>query len=235
MEIDYIGADKVANIIEQSKFTKFIIIRIGASRQQAPIFECLTTSTVTGAKDAFLQWSKITDNSLPYEIILTKDKKVADAGETIATAKELRFFFQLRKEEAKKEAVEGNRNIQDIIEAALLKQAQAYENNSLRKELAELRKEISDRYEEEEVENVNGNGGVNINSLLSGIITNYLTKQLAPTAINGAADPTERLQIAITRLHKIDENIIEDLEKLAYIGEKSPAIFNTLLHSLRSM
>lgn len=239
MEIDYIGGNKVADIIEQSKYSKFVIIRPNANKGSTPIFESLDSKTCAGAKDNFMNWARITDNDQPYEIILSSDKQETNAEGTKQN-KTLRFSFQLKATEKKTDsfaAANQSQNINEIIENALAKQAAIYQNNELKKELGELRKEIAAREEEEdESEPLPGFAGVDVNAILSGIVTSFINKTQAQPSLGTVEDhSTNKLQTIINRLHKLDKNIVEDLDKLATLGETQPVLFNGMLASLRNM
>jgi hypothetical protein len=242
MEIDYTGSASVAEIIENSSFTKFLITRIGANRNYAPIFESEKVSSPTILAEKFRNWARITDNCNPYDLTLTKSDSFEELETTEGKMKKapnklLKFSFRLKAEDLKPKGESQNHNISDIVNMALEKQALVYQNNDIMKELASLRAKIEEEEEEEEDEEMEEVNGTTQN--LINILSPYLGALLKqPSIINDASDTTTEaltLKSVINRLHKVDKDILSDLSILADIAEKKPELFKMLLNQLRGM
>lgn len=236
MEIDITGAAAVAKLIEKSGFNKFFIIRIGGSKA-APIYE---SKTKTNVENDFLEWSRITDNSNPYEIILQMDNAKGENN------KVQKFSFRIKAEEKAPQyhPQQQAQNISELISLALDKQAAQFRENEMLKEMKLLREKVEqmEAEDEDEGEEINGDQQSDLINKLMPLVNAFMGG--SPQPINGVeveetegriTSAADRLNLALRRLKKVDSNIIADLEKLADIAEKSPTTFNLLLNQLRAM
>ena len=248
MEVDYIGANSVANLIEITGLTKFVISRIGQHKNVVPIFEHISAGSNEKAINAFTRWATLTDNSLPYEMNLFNSIEDSEInGEEVRNKKQgkvLRFTFCL----VKKQEIDFRQQPQQpqqidvamAIENALMKMQAKNNESELIKRLDAMQAKIdayeSEDFEEEDAE-LNGVGSPNMTQLIT-LLAPLLSgnKKTAPTTINGLNnDQIGNINRAVKLLAKYDDQIDTDLLKLASIAENSPDTFKMLLGTLRTM
>lgn len=251
--VDYVGAKSVAQIIEHTGLTHFIISRISGTRNSAPIYEFLSNNSNSKCLDAFNRWANITDNNNEYEMllfnkILTNSNDV-DAEKILHNRNKeqsLRFTFTLLKNN-NQNTQNNNQNIDvsQAIENALMKHTQAIEERESNRKIQALESKIDallnrelEEEEEEEEENLGALGGNNLTNLI-GLLTKLTgNKTNTPPPINGVtldSDKIKNINIAIKKLAKYDSQIDLDLLKLSEIAENNNGTFQMLLNSLRSM
>ena len=252
-DIDLIGSKAIAQYIEHSGLTHFIISRISSQKNSAPIYEFLIGNSNTKCVEAFNKWASIVENENEYEILLfnklLSDNGNADEEKILHNRnkeKSLRVTFVLAKN---KNYNQNNNTIidsQTIIENALLKQSQFFEEKENNRKIQALEKKIDEllnrELEEEEEEELGGENNNNLANLI-GVLTkltgiNANTKTPPPT-INGVNSLTpekiKNINTAVKKLAKYDEDIDLDLLKLSEIAENNNGTFKMLLNSLRSM
>ncbi len=249
-DIDLIGSKAVAQYIEHSGLTHFIISRISSQKNSAPIYEFLLGNSNTKCVEAFNKWASIVENENEYELLLF-NKLLSDSGNADEEKilhnrnkeKSLRVTFVLAKN---KNQSQNNNNIidsQTIIENALLKQSQFFEEKESNRKIQALEQKIDEllNREEEEEEEIGGENNNNLANLI-GVLTkltgiNANTK--TPPTINGVNSLTpekiKNINTAVKKLAKYDEDIDLDLLKLSEIAENNNGTFKMLLNSLRSM
>jgi len=245
--VEAIGIDAVADMIRQSKLSKFKIHRRGEHRNTTPVFENSSRSAAESAT-AFVSWATVimkynADNDGEYEITLwgkynaSSPKDPNDDDET----KGVRFSFMLCEPKSAASAAAFNapppapymaapdpqdieRRVNEAVEAAILRM----ELKAAKEKIQELEDEL------DEVGDASGS-----NSLLP-YLSAILGKKGAPVAEPAAAindnagqiQQQQRLNTAIAKLHRADTEIIDHLEKLADIAENSPDTFAMLINML---
>lgn len=65
-QVDFIGMESVAKVMEQSGLSRFIIYRQGAGTGSIPVFECIGTTQVKKAIDNFKMWAGQMIGMNPY-------------------------------------------------------------------------------------------------------------------------------------------------------------------------
>lgn len=242
MEVDILGADNVAEFIKTTGLTKFSIDRIGSSRGNLPIFEVLNSTTNDKAVSEFKRWAQIINNSNAYKLTLfDKVENVLDENGEERTLKsksknnKSEIYFKLKAEEAGQITGASANNYEDIKRQVLAD----IQNEQRIKALEDKIKELEEETEEEEAEDLSGLSGLNLPNILNAInAIKSMNSQPNNTAINGVNENNTKLaniNKAIKILHKHDASIDTDLLKLAEIAEENPAMFNTLLTTLRKM
>ena len=93
--VEVIGTDNIAQIIKDSKLSKFIVYRFGSGKGATPVYESLYTKTSEGAAKSFEDWAEIClrdnpFNTNPYEIFLYQKEGAAEdvLGDDDASEKE---------------------------------------------------------------------------------------------------------------------------------------------------
>jgi hypothetical protein len=244
MEVDYTGANAVANLIGVTGLTKFVISRVGASTSnKVPVFEFIEKSSVERTKAAFTEWASLTDNVLPYEMALFKDLEDCQAeGDEIRNKKHgkiIKFTFCLNKQEKYQQQqtrTEQTQNITELIENALMKQQLRNDNNEVLKKLQEMEQRMLEMESEEEDDTAELSG-LNNPAVLN--LISLLGKSLGgnkPTVVNGLQpEQITNINRAVKTLSKYDESLDTDLLKLANLAETNTATFEMLLKTLRNM
>ena len=253
-DIDTYGSKSVIALIEQSLHTKFNILKAGAAKQTAPIFQCINTNSTEAAAKEFKRWSDNMQmggvNNNAYEIHLFTNYS-DNASKSKETRLPVKFVFCLLTNEGNKQnivrsenpAVSGQQiNASDMV--MLIKQTieaemKAREESETSKRLKAIEERLLEEDEDEE-EAINGGQ----NDLMA-VLTQYAPMFAgalaggagkAPHAVNGTPDEKiKRINTAIQRLHKADPEIDSDLLKLADIAEQKPDQFKFLLNALRTM
>jgi len=248
MEVDYMGANSVTKLMEATGLTKFIISRIGQHKNNASIYEFLEKSSSDRTISKFREWADFTDNSLPYNMELFNSiEDCIESGEETRnkkTGKVLKFTFCLNKKEQylpgpQQQQFNGNQNVAELIENALMKQRLQTENNEVLKKLQEMEQRFADleNEEEEDESSLSGMNNPNVLSLLS-LVAKALgnSPKAQPTAVNGLQPiQVENINRAIKTLSKYDTDLDSDLLKLANLAETNTPTFQMLLKTLRSM
>lgn len=246
MNVDYIGSQSVAQLIEMTGLTKFIISRVGQHKNVVPVYEHIVSGSNDKAVNSFVRWSQLTNNSLPYEMALFNSVEDSElSGEEVRNKKQgkiLRFTFCLNEEKSfqEKQGQQQNVDVAMIVENALMKMQNAHNESALMKKLTELEQKIADyeSEEEEEGDDLNQLSGSNNMTAILGLLANALGSGPAKptTTINGLnPDQIGNIQRAIKTLSKYDDQIDTDLLKLSSIAETNPTTFKMLLNTLRSM
>jgi hypothetical protein len=247
MQTDYVGSQAIVSLIEQTNLCKFVISRIGNStKNNIPVFEFIEKGSCDKCISAFVKWSQIADNNLPYEMKLFNTIEDSEMnGEELRNKKQgkvLVFTFCLNKEQNFSPQHQGNQNI-DVnmaIENALMKyQAKANENalldklNAMELKLNQLEEEDDDD-DESELSGLQNPNMLNLLGLLSKALGGNNNKSSA--VINGLNDvKIANINKAVKILAKYDDEIDTDLLKLSSLAESNPDTFNMLLKTLRSM
>jgi len=86
MSIDVVGISSVANLVQQSDLTKFIIYREGSGKGSVPVFENIVGDSNAKAKESFLNWannivSTNPNNTTIYEMFLFDERALEDEDE----------------------------------------------------------------------------------------------------------------------------------------------------------
>ena len=243
MEVDIIGADNVAEFIKTTGLTKFSVDRIGSSRGNLPVFEVLNSNTNDKAVSEFKRWAQIINNSNAYKLTLfDKVENVLDENGEERTLKsksknnKSEIYFKLKAEDQHQvNGVTSANNYEDIKKQVLAD----IQNEQRIKALEDKIKQLEEEADEEEAEDLSGLNGLNLPNILNAInAIKSMSSQPSNPTINGVNDQNNKLaniNKAIKILHKHDANIDTDLLKLAEIAEDNPAMFNTLLNTLRKM
>jgi hypothetical protein len=232
--------------MEITGMSKFIISRVGQHKNIVPIFEHIEKGTNEKAVSKFREWASLTDNNLPYEMILFNSIEDSElTGEEIRNKKQgkiNKFTFCLNKQTPYSQQVqkpqEQQNNFQEQIENALMKQQLKYENNEVLKKLAEMEQRFADMENEEEEDDASELSGLNNPNLMNivAMLGKALNGSQKPTIINGLqAEQIKNINTAIKTLSRYDENLDSDLLKLANLAETNTATFEMLLKTLRSM
>jgi len=252
-DIDLIGSKAVAQIIELSGLTHFIISRKDSQKNSPPIYDFLIGNSNSKCVEAFNKWASIVENENQYTILLfnklLSDNENADEEKVLHNRnkeKSLKYHFQLSKNKNQSQNNNTVIDYQAITENALLKQNQAFEERESNRKILALEQKIDalllNLEEEEEEEELGGENNNNLANLI-GVLTkltgiNANTKTPPPT-INGVNTLTpekiKNINTAVKKLAKYDENIDLDLLKLSEIAENNNGTFKMLLNSLRSM
>lgn len=247
MITDYTGASAVCSLIEQTGLTKFVIYRIGGSKT-LPVFEHIEKGSCDKAQQIFNQWSRLSDNNLPYEMKLFNDKEDSiEAGETIRNkqfGKSLAFTFCLNNTPANSSQnnapAQQHVDVNLAIENAVLKLQSKHNETMLMQKLDEMNKKIaeleSDDDDDDDLGALNGTNPAMMNLL--GLLSKALGGNSAPakTIINGLDEAKIRnINKAVKILAKYDDEIDTDLLKLSSIAENNPDTFKMLISSLRNM
>lgn len=245
MQVDYTGAASINALIEHTGLTKFVISRVGVHKNSVPVFEHLERGTAEKAINAFSRWAAISDNCLPYEMELFND--VDDLTEETTKTKKnrgksLKFTFCLNKEQGyQPQPSQSSVNVSEAIENALLKMQMKNNESELLKRLEALDEKVNnalleDEDEEDDTEALSGLNSPAITSLLGMLAKALNQKPSSVPAVNGINDSQKaNISKAINTLAKYDEQIDQDLLKLAAMAENNNSMFNMLLNSLRSM
>ena len=251
MEVDYFGANSVTSLMEISGCTKFIINRVGQHKNAVPIFEHVEKSTNERAVNKFREWSSLTENSLPYEMILFNSLEDSElSGEELRNKKQgkvYKFTFCLNKKEQylpsnpQHQQHNSTQNVAELIENALMKQRLQTENNEVLKKLQEMESRFAalegDDDDDDDSSSLSGMNNPNMISLLAMLAKALGSKApQAPTAVNGLQPAQiENINRAIKTLAKYDTDLDNDLLKLASLAESNTPTFQMLLKTLRSM
>lgn len=252
METDYTGVKSVAQIIEHTGLTKFIISRIASTRNSAPVYEFLTGTSNAKALDAFNKWASITENTNLYEMLLfnelvtngeeaDEEKKAHNRNKS----KSLKFTFTLTKQVPYNQQPQTqNIDVAQAIENALLKHTQLTEEKESNRKIQALETKIDalinaadDDDDDNDDEQLSGLNNPNLVNLI-GLLTKLTGQKTTPPPINGIKLSDEKIKninAAIKKLYKYDDEIDSDLLKLAEIAENNNATFKMLLNSLRTM
>ena len=241
MEVDIIGVENVAEFIKNTGLTKFCIDRIGASRGNLPIFELLNNNSNEKAVFEFKKWANVINNANSYKLTLFDkvESFIDETGEekTLKSKSKLNkaeIYFKLSDTVAPNLSNTTNYNVEEL-RATVRKE---YETEQKIKELEQKIKDLEE--EEEEEDSLSGLNGLSLPNIISAIsaITNMSNNKSAPV-INGIETEKKakisNINKAIKILAKFDEQIDTDLLKLSEIAENNPAMFKTLINTLRQM
>lgn len=165
-------------------------------------------------------------------VLSAKTTKQKGAGGN--TQGDLRFSIKLTDENAK--GVSGMADMrEDVLRAAIAREYEA-KMDALRKEFEH--KEEMRKLQDQINELKNGDSLEKYMPMIAGLLGN----QGAPIAgfpeqphITGPADYKERLVSAINRIQKVDNQFIDNLERLADLAEKSPMVYKIAIDKLKSL
>ena len=232
MEVDIIGANKLAEFIKNSGFTKFVIERIAPSK--AVIYEFTHGNNNTEAVNEFEKFANLFNNSIAYKIILfdeigkNKPKKEVSFVITNGTQNHLSGAQTFNKADIYREVyadIQRKQNEERILQR-----------------LDELDAKLNQTEEEEEEEESNAQPGAipglgNIQNILTlvELFKGLSGKHTQAPVINGInEEKIQNINKAIDILSKHNDNIDQDLLKLANIAENNPEMFKMLLSTLRN-
>jgi len=251
METDYIGARSVANLIEITGLKKFIISRVGQHKNAVPIFEYLENGTNEKAVHKFNEWASLTDNNLPYEMVLFNSLEdselIQEEIRNKKTGKVLRFTFSLNKKESYTPAQANQnapvQNVSELIENALLKMQMKNNENELLKRLEAMDEKLNGYIndEDEDEDDSDALGGLSLNNPNVINLITLLSQTLGgnkpkASVINGITpDQQKNIEKAVSILSRYDSEIDTDLLKLSALAENQTATFEMLLKTLRNM
>ena len=190
--VDLIGLDAVAKMIEQTNLKRFIIYRQGAAKGSTPVYDSSYTQTNNQAIKSFKDWAANIvqfnpNNFLCYDILLFDDfedaeggadaqNKAADENKTGRKKGKVRMSFALNASMQNMPAINGMQNfnsapqinVADEIAKGVQLAMLTYENKQLKEKLAELEEE-----EEEEEESAFGGDVLGkISNIMTQINTN---------------------------------------------------------------
>lgn len=260
MEVDFLGRAAVCSFIAQTGLTQFIIQKIGAAKNSAPIFSFVDNKTNGRAVEEFSRFANSINSSQPYEMVLFNNIDELDQDESTQyerkkKSKMIRFTFQLKEDKS----VGSISDPKELFAGMLNEMKREQENNALLAEIRELKAKIDkieteEEEEEEEAEqvgNLNIMGGLTLNhvdGILARLAAYGIIKapqgQPTPTNAQFAGDQTTAQEIdvkktniekAVNILYKYDKDLDTDLLKLASVAENNNALFNVILQQLRSM
>lgn len=244
MEADFLGLNKILDVIKSSGFTKCSIYRYPNSTGSLPVFQKLVTKSNHELCQAFNDWGRNIDNNVIYEITLFNnvDTTIDETGaekvtKTKSKEEKAKFLIQF-----KKEALINSNNSTDINSIVGLvadKINKANEENLLMNEIKAIKErltELDEEEEEEEDENLGALNSNNINMIMSAIQMLNGNKNNGKTVINGInEDKKNNINKALKVLYKHDPNLDTDLLKLSELAENNNSTFNMLLTTLRNM
>ena len=241
MEVDIIGVENVAEFIKNTNLTKFCIDRIGSSRGNLPIFELLNNNSNEKAVFEFKKWAKVINNANAYKLTLFDkvESYIDETGEekTLKSKSKLNkaeIYFKLSDIVAPSYQNTNNLSV-DEVRATIKREFETEQK------IKELEQKINELETEDEDEGLSGLNGMSLPNIISAIsaLANMNNNKSTPV-INGVEAPEKNEKInninkAIKTLAKFDEQIDTDLLKLSEIAENNPAMFKTLINTLRQM
>lgn len=251
MEVDFTGVTSVCSFIGQTGLTKFIVQRVGSTKNMTPIFSHLDDGNNATAINEFKKFANSCSNSNEYELVLFNKINDTDIDENNDTAtvkrrkdKTVKVTFRIK--EPQQVAVNGaNEMNAESVRSMMREFIAEQQNNALATELKALKQRIEEIDSEEETTEEGGSiGGYKISdiTMILNLIKNWNNPNAQPPVINGAEATEDEIQAknaniknAINRLYKHDKQLDTDLLKLAKIAETQPDIFNTIVQTLRGM
>jgi hypothetical protein len=244
MEADFVGLNKIVDVIKSSGFVKCSIYRYPNSTGSLPVFQKLNTKNNHELCTQFIDWGKHIDNNVVYEVTLFNnvDTVVDETGqEKVSKTKskddKAKFLVQFKKE-ASITATGGN-DINTIVGLVADKINKANEENILMNEIKSIKDKLSQLESEDEDEDESDLGALNpnnLNMLMSAIQMLNPNKPNNTTVINGLSDDKKsNIQKALKVLYKHDPDLDTDLLKLSDLAENNNATFKMLLTTLRNM
>lgn len=243
MEADFVGLNKITDVLKSSGFTKCSIYRYPNSTGALPVFQKLVTKTNHELVSSFVEWGKNIDNNVIYEITLFNnvDTVIDETGaekvvKTKSKEEKAKFCIQFKKEN---NTVSGsNTDINSIVGLVTDRMIKVQEENLLMNEIKAIKDKLAEFDQEEEEEEETGLGALNpnnINMIMSALqMINGNTQN--KTVINGITDEKKsNIQKALKVLYKHDPDLDTDLLKLSDLAENNNSTFKMLLNTLRSM
>lgn len=248
MEVDIIGVENMAEFIKQSGLSKFSIDRVGSSRGTISIYEVMNTKNNSQAIEKFREWSRVVNPNVAYKITLfDKVDQITDENgeEKLVKSKQKsnksEVYFKLKENEPQFAPAQINGFNRDTVYKEALDQFRTEQRiKDLEDRILEMTNQANEEEEEEEETNIAGINGLNIGNIVSAIQALSLLKgnqtEQNPNAINGInPDQIGNIKKAIGILSKYDDQIDQDLLKLADLAENNTNTFNMLLTTLRKM
>ena len=243
MEADFLGLNKIVDVIKSSGFTKCSIYRYPNSTGNLPVYQKLTTKTNHELCQSFIDWGRNIDNNVIYEITLFNnvDTVINDSGEekivkTKSKEEKAKFLIQFKKEAS---LVNGtSTDINSIVGLVADKINKANEENLIINEIKSIKEKLSQLEEEEEEEesNLGALNPNNLNMIMSAIQMLNPNNQQNKTVINGLSDDKKaNINKALKVLYKYDPDLDTDLLKLSDLAENNNTTFKMLLTTLRNM
>ncbi|CAK0746769.1 hypothetical protein CCP1ISM_250005 [Azospirillaceae bacterium] len=169
IEVEVIGTENVATMIESSGLPRFAIQRKGSHAGATPVYECLDTKNSLDASKSFKKWSNVILQGNPYSnivydiICFTRDEE--EEGSSSGNAKrqrsgKVRFSFVLTNPFGTpnpianvngyqmQQGIDENK-VADLIAKAIKEDRRDRENEELKKRVKELEKEIEEGDDED--------------------------------------------------------------------------------------
>jgi hypothetical protein len=244
MEADFVGLNKIVDVIKASGFIKCSIYRYPNSTGALPVFQKLNTKNNHELCNQFIDWGKHIDNNVIYEITLFNnvDTVVDDSGqEKVSKTKskddKAKFLIQFKKEASITGT--GTSDINTLVGLVADKINKANEENILMNEIKSIKDKLSQLEEEEDEEEESDLGALNpnnLNMIMSALQMLNPNNKPNNTVINGLSDDKKaNIQKALKVLYKHDPDLDTDLLKLSDLAENNNATFKMLLTTLRNM
>lgn len=245
MEADFVGLNKITDVLKSSGFSKCSIYRYPNSTGSLPVFQKLNTKNNHELVSSFIEWGKNIDNNVIYEITLFNnvDTIIDESGaekvvKTKSKEEKAKFCIQF-----KKEASIGSNNtgsIESIVGLVSDRMIKLQEENAIMSEIKAIKDKLTELESEEEEEEEESDLGAlnpnNLNMIMSAIQMLNGNSQQNKTTINGLTDDKKaNIQKALKVLYKHDPDLDTDLLKLSDLAENNNSTFKMLLNTLRSM
>jgi len=244
MEADFVGLNKITDVLKSSGFSKCSIYRYPNSTGSLPVFQKLNTKNNHELVSSFIEWGKNIDNNVIYEITLFNnvDTIIDESGaekvvKTKSKEEKAKFCIQFKKEAS----VNGNNSgsIESIVGLVSDRMLKMQEENAIMSEIKAIKDKLTELESEEEEEEESNLGALNpnnLNMIMSAIQMLNNNGQQNKTTINGLTDDKKaNINKALKVLYKHDPDLDTDLLKLSDLAENNNGTFKMLLNTLRSM
>ena len=245
MEADFVGLNKITDVLKSSGFIKCSIYRYPNSTGSLPVFQKLGTKNNHELVSSFIEWGKNIDNNVIYEITLFNnvDTVIDETGaekvvKTKSKEEKAKFLIQFKKEASI--STGSTTDVNSIVGLVTDRMLKAQEENLLMNEIKSIKDKLAQFEEEEEEEEEEANLGAlnpnNLNMIMSAIQMLNPNNNSNKTVINGLTDDKKaNIQKALKVLFKHDPELDTDLLKLSDLAENNNGTFKMLLNTLRSM
>lgn len=220
--VTHIGTEGVKNYIKQLGGTAF---KIYFDNSKAPLYTSNTKDTIKEFEEFSTNILNSDSENLIYRIVVYKGNTGRSNGASIIG--ETYYQYYKDKEEPVNSVSGMGNSMTDMFSLmhGMMKIVQPFANQKAENVI--LKKEIEER--EQEPENSQ------MTQLLGAVLPALLNKPAALAGVDVAPLQTEVINEALAILVKNDDNIANDLMKLATLSEENPVLFNTLLTQLRSL
>lgn len=243
MEADFVGLNKITDVLKSSGFIKCSIYRYPNSTGSLPVFQKLGTKNNHELVSSFIEWGKNIDNNVIYEITLFNnvDTVIDETGaekvvKTKSKEEKAKFLIQFKKEA--NISTGSTTDVNSIVGLVTDRMIKVQEENLLMNEIKAIKDKLAE-FDQEEEEEETGLGALNpnnINMIMSALQMINGNTQQNKTVINGLTDDKKaNIQKALKVLFKHDPELDTDLLKLSDLAENNNGTFKMLLNTLRSM